>query len=161
VDDESGEAPTNGPHHLAVIRSADERSWCSRAETLRRRAQGERLAVSIPEQRQTTVSRLRHAVETGLQDRLIDTLARDVEMIADEGGGSVATTTRGGTEVARMMRSILGARPALTEQNVNGQPGLVLREHGEVTGVICVDAANIRITRIWIVRNPAKLRHWN
>ena len=49
----------------------------------------------------------------------------------------------------------------LQEHTVNGQPGLVGRQDGATVTVFAFDVAEDRITRIWAVRNPDKLRPWN
>jgi hypothetical protein len=46
------------------------------------------------------------------------------------------------------------------ERTVNGQPGLVAQQDGVTVTVCAFDMAGDRITRIWAVRNPGKLRPW-
>ena len=46
------------------------------------------------------------------------------------------------------------------ERTVNGQPGLVIEFEGVTETVIAFDIAADRITNIWAVRNPEKLRPW-
>lgn len=46
------------------------------------------------------------------------------------------------------------------ERAVNGQPGLVIQEDGVTGTVMAFDVTDDRITRIWAVRNPDKLRPW-
>ena len=46
------------------------------------------------------------------------------------------------------------------ETAVNGQPGLVARADGQTLAVLAFDVADGRITRLWSVRNPEKLRAW-
>jgi RNA polymerase sigma-70 factor (ECF subfamily) len=48
----------------------------------------------------------------------------------------------------------------LLERTVNGQPGLVARQDGRTVTVFAFDVTGDRITRIWVVRNPEKLRQW-
>ncbi len=43
---------------------------------------------------------------------------------------------------------------------VNGQPGLVAQQDGITATVFAFDTEGGRITRIWAVRNPDKLRPW-
>lgn len=43
---------------------------------------------------------------------------------------------------------------------MNGQPGLVLQEDGVTGTVLAFDVAGDRITQVWAVRNPEKLRPW-
>ena len=53
-----------------------------------------------------------------------------------------------------------GTRPDLLERTVNGQPGLVAQRDGLTVMVFAFDIAADRITHIWAVHNPAKLRPW-
>ncbi|WP_238815317.1 hypothetical protein [Nocardia brasiliensis] len=48
----------------------------------------------------------------------------------------------------------------LTERTVNGQPGLVALLAGTIVSVYAFDVEDRRITRIWVIRNPEKLRAW-
>jgi RNA polymerase sigma-70 factor (ECF subfamily) len=48
----------------------------------------------------------------------------------------------------------------LLERSVNGVPGLVARRDGAVMTVAAFDVAEGRVSRIWAVRNPEKLRPW-
>ncbi|QYC40715.1 RNA polymerase sigma factor SigJ [Nonomuraea coxensis DSM 45129] len=48
----------------------------------------------------------------------------------------------------------------LLERPVNGVPGLVARRGGAVETVASFEIAGGRVTRIWAVRNPEKLRAW-
>jgi hypothetical protein len=52
------------------------------------------------------------------------------------------------------------SRQTILERTVNGQPGLVARQDGVTVTVFAFDIADGRITRIWAVRNPDKLRPW-
>ncbi|MFC9893763.1 RNA polymerase sigma factor SigJ [Nocardia sp. NPDC127579] len=53
-----------------------------------------------------------------------------------------------------------GPRVTLLERTVNGQPGLVAQLGDTIVSVYAFDIAEGRITRIWVIRNPEKLRHW-
>lgn len=95
---------------------------------------------------------------------LIGTLDPDAVAIAD-GGGLVAAALRpirGGEEIARAYVDIAGRAPdiALLERTVNGQPGLLVQLDGVTVTVMAFDVAGGRITRIWAIRNPEKLRRW-
>jgi len=48
----------------------------------------------------------------------------------------------------------------ILERTVNGQPGLVARQDGVTVTVFAFEVAGDRITCIWAVRNPDKLRPW-
>jgi RNA polymerase sigma-70 factor (ECF subfamily) len=81
-----------------------------------------------------------------------------------DGGGLVTAELRpveGGETVARYFVGLAERRSDVTllERTVNGQPGLVARAGGDTT-VIAFDVAGGRITHIWAIRNPEKLRPW-
>ena len=46
------------------------------------------------------------------------------------------------------------------ERTVNGQPGLIAQQDGVTVTVFAFEVAGDRITHIWAVRNPEKLRPW-
>ncbi|WP_217167884.1 RNA polymerase sigma factor SigJ [Streptomyces sp. AC512_CC834] len=96
---------------------------------------------------------------------LVDLLDPAAVMTAD-GGGQVGTVLRpveGGTRIAEYMVAIADKAPGLEllERSVNGVPGLVARRAGAVMTVAAFDVAEGRVTRIWAVRNPEKLRSWS
>jgi RNA polymerase sigma factor (sigma-70 family) len=95
---------------------------------------------------------------------LIGLLDPDATAIAD-GGGLVSTILhpiQGGEQIARGFVDFAGRAPNLTllERTVNGQPGLVAQQDGVTVAVVAFDVAGDRITHIWAVRNPDKLRPW-
>ncbi|WP_327121883.1 RNA polymerase sigma factor SigJ [Streptomyces sp. NBC_01341] len=85
-------------------------------------------------------------------------------MTADGGGtvGAVLRPVVGGTRIAQYMAGIAGKAPGLQllERSVNGAPGLVALHGGAVMTVASFDVSDGRVTRIWAVRNPEKLRPW-
>ncbi|MFI8003425.1 RNA polymerase sigma factor SigJ [Streptomyces sp. NPDC086010] len=85
-------------------------------------------------------------------------------MTAD-GGGAVGAALRpvvGGARIAQYMAAMADRAPGLEllERSVNGAPGLVAVHSGVVMTVASFDIADDRVTRIWAVRNPEKLRPW-
>ncbi|GII78909.1 RNA polymerase sigma factor [Sphaerisporangium rufum] len=95
---------------------------------------------------------------------LVGLLDPDATMVADGGGraGAALRPVRGGARIARAVMAIAGRAPGLAigEEVVNGRPGLVARQGGVAVTVAAFDVAGGRITRIWAVRNPDKLRAW-
>ncbi|MFI6508756.1 RNA polymerase sigma factor SigJ [Streptosporangium sp. NPDC050855] len=95
---------------------------------------------------------------------LIGLLAPGATMVSD--GGGLASTAphpiEGGERIARYALTIAAVAPGLTilERTVNGQPGLVAQRDGAVTAVMAFEVVEDRITHIWAVRNPDKLRPW-
>jgi RNA polymerase sigma factor (sigma-70 family) len=98
-------------------------------------------------------------------DALIGLLDPGATMTAD-GGGRVSAALHpieGAEQIARYVADIAGRAPSnltILERTVNGQPGLVAQQDGVTVTVFAFDVAGDRITRIWVVRNPDKLRPW-
>jgi RNA polymerase sigma factor (sigma-70 family) len=98
-------------------------------------------------------------------DALIRLLDPDAIMTADS-GGLVAAALRpieGREKVARYALGIADkvADLAILERNVNGQPGLVVQQADATVTVVAFTVTGNRITHIWAVRNPEKLRSWS
>ncbi|MEU9090299.1 RNA polymerase sigma factor SigJ [Streptomyces sp. NPDC048428] len=110
------------------------------------------------------VRHVKEAWETKNVAALVDLLDPAAVMTAD-GGGLVGTALRpieGGALIAQYMVAIADRAPGLEllERSVNGVPGLVAQRAGAVMTVASFEVADGRITRIWVVRNPEKLRPW-
>jgi RNA polymerase sigma-70 factor (ECF subfamily) len=43
---------------------------------------------------------------------------------------------------------------------VNGQPGLMAQDNGEIVVVMAFEIVGERVKNIWAMRNPQKLRAW-
>ncbi|MFH8409376.1 RNA polymerase sigma factor SigJ [Streptomyces sp. NPDC018019] len=86
-------------------------------------------------------------------------------MTADGGGkaGTVLRPVEGGARIAQYMIAMAGRTPGLEllERSVNGAPGLVAQRAGVVATVASFDVSDGRVTRIWAIRNPEKLRPWH
>ncbi|WP_058043889.1 RNA polymerase sigma factor SigJ [Streptomyces roseifaciens] len=92
-------------------------------------------------------------------------LLNPAAVMTADGGGMVGTILRpleGGARIAQYMVAIADKAPGLEllERSVNGAPGLVARRAGIVMTVASFDFSDGRVTRIWVVRNPEKLRPW-
>ncbi|TYK46942.1 hypothetical protein [Actinomadura decatromicini] len=107
-------------------------------------------------------------------------LAADA-MVVSDGGGKVRAPvhpTHGADAVARFVTTLLACRPgtgqsgpgesgpgecgtAVTVESVNGRAGVVLRRAGQAVAVVGVSVADARVTAVWIVLNPDKLRRWH
>jgi len=81
-------------------------------------------------------------------------------------GGGLATAAphpiEGAEQIARYLADLAAHVPALTilERTVNGQPGLIAQQNGTTVTVFAFDVSAGRVTRIWAIRNPDKLRPW-
>ncbi|MGW3989530.1 RNA polymerase sigma factor SigJ [Streptomyces sp. NPDC004830] len=110
------------------------------------------------------VRRVRRAWEDKDIAALVDVLDPAAVMTADGGGvaGAALRPVEGAAGIARYMAGIADRAPGLEllERSVNGVPGLVARRAGAVLTVASFEVADGRATRIWVVRNPEKLRPW-
>ncbi|WEH40630.1 RNA polymerase sigma factor SigJ [Streptomyces sp. AM 2-1-1] len=110
------------------------------------------------------VRRVKEAWETRDIAALVDLLDPAAVMTADGGGlaQAVLRPVEGGARIAAYLMALAGAAPGpeLLVRSVNGAPGLVARSGGTVLTVASFEVADGRVTRIWVVRNPEKLRSW-
>jgi RNA polymerase sigma-70 factor (ECF subfamily) len=84
---------------------------------------------------------------------------------ADSGGlvPAFLHPIEGGEQIARAWAEIANRSlgdTTLLECTVNGQPGLLARQDGVTVTVFAFGIAGDRITHIWAIRNPEKLRPW-
>jgi RNA polymerase sigma-70 factor (ECF subfamily) len=138
---------------------------CRQLASSARRRIGASQAPTTPTARQASIVRdFKQAWEAGDIGALIGLLDPAATVIAD-GGGLVPAALRpieGGEQIARYLADLAGRALELTilERTVNGQPGLVAQQDGVTVTVFAFDVAGDRITHIWAIRNPDKLRPW-
>jgi RNA polymerase sigma factor (sigma-70 family) len=134
------------------------------ASSARRRIRAAQ-APAAPAARQAGVVRdFKRAWEARDIGAIIGLLDPGATVVAD-GGGLAAASLRpieGGEQIARYMVDLAGKVTSLTllERTVNGQPGLIAQQDGVTVTVFAFGVAGDRITHIWAVRNPDKLRPW-
>jgi len=134
------------------------------ASSARRRLRGSQAPVTPTARHADIVRNFKEAWEANDIAALIGLLDPDATAVGD-GGGLVAAALRpieGGHEVARYYLDLAARATNLTilERTVNGQPGLIAQQDGGTVAVFAFDIAGDRITHIWAVRNPEKLRPW-
>ncbi|MEN3537928.1 RNA polymerase sigma factor SigJ [Microbispora sp. ZYX-F-249] len=134
------------------------------ASSARRRIRDAQAPATPAARRAGIVRDFKQAWEAGDIDALIGLLAPGATATGD-GGGLVSAEPRpveGAERIARFFADRAGAVPGVTivERTVNGQPGLVARQDGVTVSVMAFDVAGDRITHIWAVLNPDKLRPW-
>ncbi|MFI6284506.1 sigma factor-like helix-turn-helix DNA-binding protein [Streptomyces sp. NPDC051018] len=133
------------------------------AASARRRVGAARAPVAAPGQAEV-VRHVKEAWETKDIGALVGLLDPAAVMTADGGGmvGTVLRPVEGDARIAQYMAAIADKAPGLEllERSVNGVPGLVARRAGVVLTVASFDVFERRVTRIWVVRNPEKLRPW-
>jgi RNA polymerase sigma factor (sigma-70 family) len=134
------------------------------ASSARRRISAAQPPAVPAAQRAGVVRAFRQAWEARDISALISLLDPGATAIADGGGlvSAALAPIEGGEQIARYLAGITFGAPGLTmlERTVSGQPGLVLQQDGVTAAVFAFDITAGRITRIWAVRNPDKLRPW-
>ncbi|MFE1820717.1 RNA polymerase sigma factor SigJ [Streptomyces anulatus] len=114
--------------------------------------------------RADVVRRVKEAWENKDIAALVDLLDPSAVMTADGGGlaGAALRPVEGDARIASYMVAIADRAPGLEllERSVNGAPGLVALRGGVVLTVASFDVTEGRVARIWVVRNPEKLRPW-
>ncbi|MBB5786369.1 RNA polymerase sigma factor SigJ [Jiangella mangrovi] len=139
------------------------RQLASSARRRIRDAQPSAAAVTTSTRRAELVRDFKEAWAAKDIQALVGLLDPSATAVAD-GGGLVTALgpVDGGAQIARALVELLEGAPELTmlERTVNGQPGLVLQEDRVTATVLAFDVAGDRITHVWAVRNPEKLRPW-
>ncbi|MFF4339154.1 RNA polymerase sigma factor SigJ [Kitasatospora sp. NPDC001540] len=130
----------------------------------RRRVREARPAVAPARGQGALVREFKRAWEAKDVRSLVALLDPDATVVADGGGlvGALLEPLAGGERIARALASFTGgpAGTVLLECPVNGLPGLVAQLDGVTESVFAFHAAGGRITHVWVVRNPEKLRPW-
>jgi RNA polymerase sigma-70 factor (ECF subfamily) len=124
-----------------------------------------------PEEAAALAARFAHACQAGDMNALLALLARDVTLRADGGQartayGTVRTLARplcGAQSVARFLLAAQAQAPdsGASIEEVNGMPAIVARIRARAIGVLCFVVLDGRIQSIFIVNDPAKLRHFH
>ena len=100
---------------------------------------------------------------TGDLGDLVNLLAEDAVLYSD-GGGKVAAALAPIYGADRVARFILGVRKKGADRlrfepvAVNGRPGVIAWDGDQVHSVLTLDVADGRVTNVFIVRNPDKLK---
>ncbi|MBN9889337.1 RNA polymerase sigma factor SigJ [Salipiger abyssi] len=107
-----------------------------------------------------------HACRSGDLQGLIDLFAEEIEVHTDGGGKVPAAINvlRGRRRAAGLFaglarKAAFPPPPVPSLYRINGAPGFVTREPGNVLQTTAIGIRGDRIVAVWIVRNPDKLRH--
>jgi len=135
------------------------------ASSARRRIRASQAPVTPAARQAGLVRDFKKAWEAGDIDALVGLLDPGATVTADGGGLAPAALRpiEGGEQIARYLAELAGRAPGnvtFLERTVNGQPGLVAQQDGVTVTVFAFHLAGDRITHIWAVRNPGKLRPW-
>ncbi|MET7400721.1 RNA polymerase sigma factor SigJ [Dactylosporangium sp. NPDC005572] len=137
---------------------------CRQLASSARRRLGTARTPAAPARRAGIVRDFKAAWEAQDIDALVGLLDPDVTTVADGGGRVNAELhpVHGAERVAEgfvtVRRKALDLR--IVERTVNGQPGLVMLDGDVTVTVLAFDITDDRITHVWAVRNPEKLRPW-
>ncbi|GGN48084.1 RNA polymerase sigma factor [Streptomyces albiflavescens] len=153
------------PDTVADIVGRSEPECADLAERARDCLRAQRSHPTTPREHDVLVRAVGRACLAEDAEFLASLLCPDVTAFFD-GGGKVRALSRpvhGGRQVAHSLLTLLARRPrtTLTPQSVNGRTGLVARYDHQVAAVISLDIADHRVTQVWVILNPDKLRSWN
>jgi RNA polymerase sigma factor (sigma-70 family) len=134
------------------------------ASSARRRIRTSQAPAAPPAQQAALIRDFKQAWEAKDLAALIGLLDPDATVIADSGGlvSAELRPIEGSDQIARVCVDVAARAPDMTflERTVNGQPGLVAQQDGVTVTVFAFAFAGGRITHIWAIRNPDKLRPW-
>ena len=118
---------------------------------------------STPDEHRLVFTRFLEACAAGDVEGLEAVLAADVTAVSD-GGGKASAATRplhGPKVVAALMLGLFKRAPAGLEYElaeINGRTGLIVRQEGAAVVTFTAEVADGKITAVWAMRNPDKLR---
>lgn len=137
------------------------RQWVARARAAI--AQRKPRYTADPAQVQRAVMAFMTACASGDIQAAMTVLAPAARAVNDGGGrvpGVAQRPVLGAENVARLFIGLMKRAPqhlSYAFESINGQPALVLRDSGAVSGVICVEAGEGKIQAIFSALNPDKL----
>lgn len=119
-----------------------------------------------PEQAGRLLERFTRATGAGDMDGLLAVLAEDITLWPDGGGkapGAALQPIYGADPVARFVLSFAAryVQPGrvLEQAEINGQPGFISYVNGQPVAALVFDVQGERITTIYAIGNPDKLRN--
>ncbi|MFI6818330.1 RNA polymerase sigma factor SigJ [Nonomuraea sp. NPDC050328] len=134
------------------------------ASSARRRLRAAHPPAAPAARQARVVGDFKRAWETMDIEALVGLLDPAATVVADSGGlaSAVLRPIRGAENIARSLTALSGRLRDLTflESTVNGRPGLIAQEAGVTVSVYAFEVSGDRITHIWSIRNPGKLRAW-
>lgn len=135
------------------------------AVSARRRIESTRQCSRDSKRHNATTVALTKAFQRGDVEALVALLDPTVTVIND-GGGTVSAALRPVIGADRVIRYLSGIRRRDADVdtivvNVNGQAGLRMQRDGVTIAVAALEVREGLITKLWVVRNSAKLTCWN
>jgi len=135
------------------------------ASSARRRLRAAREPGPPAAERAQLVRAFKQAWQAKDINALVGLLNPEATAVADSGGLAVTflEPIEGAERIAAAWVALAEratSSASIVEQSVNGQPGLVAQQDGITVTVFAFDVVGERISRIWVMRNPEKLRPW-
>ena len=117
------------------------------------------------DQHRAMLQRFAEATATRDEQALARLFAPDIVFYSDGGGRMPAALNPiyGADKVRRLIIALVGkfredgGNPDWSIVEINGRPGLVLRNHGRFDSALDIETDGTRITSAYLVRNPEKL----
>jgi RNA polymerase sigma-70 factor (ECF subfamily) len=129
-------------------------------------ASGQRRFNAEPAAHERILRGFMQAVSQGDMHGLTEMLSDDVELWADGGGkvrGAATRPVHGSESVAIFLtasrRFVAEDATSFEIASINGEPGIILREHGAPLVVMSFDIEDERIRTLRLIANPDKLSH--
>ena len=134
------------------------------AASARRRVRAAQPPATPAARQAGVITDFRLALEAGDIRAIIGLLDPAATVTGDIGlaPADLSAPLRGAEQIARTCLAVVSQAPGLTllERTVNGQPGLVAQQDGVTVAVYAFDIADDKITHIWAILDPGKLRSW-
>lgn len=135
------------------------------ARARRRLGQNERRYQPEAGRAEDLAGRFFEACRTGDIEAIESLLSEEAVYLSDGGGNAPAAPKPllGKRRIANLLSVVFRKRQkycTLTTTVVNGQPGLVFTKQGEAVQVLTFAAEGGRVSRLFSVLNPDKLRRW-
>ncbi|MEV5874823.1 RNA polymerase sigma-70 factor [Streptomyces sp. NPDC052101] len=117
-----------------------------------------------PARRRELTDRFLAAAAEGDLDGLMSLLAPDVRLVSDSDGKARAALriVHTADKVARFLVGVAGKlppAPSLRLLEANGGPAVLILSDGKPDSLFQLDIADGRVTTVYVVRNPDKMRH--
>ncbi len=99
----------------------------------------------------------------GDADGIRAVLQPDVVVVIDSGGRVPGTSSpvEGADAASVALLALMTPETSVTMVSINSAPGFVLEREDAVVGAVTAESRAHRISAVWVVCNPEKLRHWN
>lgn len=109
------------------------------------------------------IEQLSRAMTARDDEAIRDVLHRAVTLVIDSGGhmDTASIPLNGRSAASSELMSLMSVGTTAAVASINSAPGITLVRDDRVVGVITADFRSGRLSSVWVVCNPEKLRHWN